>query len=202
MAFTFFFRDRHTLEQLADELIKNKQEGDSIKVWDAGCAMGPEPYTFAMILREKIGKYWYKSVQISASDIDENNHFHKIIVDAIYQKSELERMPADIFEKYFSKYDDNNNYLIVDEIKKSLKFTKHDLLTLKPLEKACDVIICKNVLLHFTQQQRIDVIKMYHSVLKRGGLLTTEQTQPLPAEVTHLFEKVVPNANVFRKVDL
>ncbi len=43
---------------------------------------------------------------------------------------------------------------------------------------------------------------MYHSVLKRGGLLTTEQTQPLPAEVTHLFEKVVPNANVFRKVDL
>jgi len=200
MAFTFFFRDRHTLEQLADKLIEHKKEGDPIKVWDAGCAMGPEPYTFAMILREKIGRDWFKNVKIIASDIDENGNFHQIIVDGIYQKSELERMPEDIIGKYFIKYDDKDRFILVDEIKNSLKFILHDLLTLKPIDNNFDVIICKNVLLHFTPAQRIDVLKMYHSVLRTGGLLTTEQTQPMPDELKGMFEKAVPNANVYYKV--
>lgn len=200
MAFTFFFRDRHTLEQLADKLIEHKKEGEQIKVWDAGCAMGPEPYTFAMILREKIGRDWFKNVKIVASDIDENGNFHKIIEDGIYLKSELERMPEDIFLKYFIKYDDNDRFILVDEIKNSLKFYKHDLLTLKPIESNFDIVICKNVLLHFQQQQRIEVLNMYYNVLNRGGLLTTEQTQSMPEELNGKFEKAVPNANVYYKI--
>ncbi len=197
MAFTFFFRDRHTLEQLADKIISNKKEGDPIKLWDAGCAMGPEPYTFALILREKIGKDWFKNVKIIATDIDENNTFHKIIESGIYPLNELERMPEDIFKKYFMKYDDKNHYILSEEIKKSLVFYKQDLLELVPIDSNFDAIICKNVLLHFTQSQRIDVLKMFYTVLKLGGYLATEQTQPMPDELISKYEKVVSNANIY-----
>jgi chemotaxis protein methyltransferase CheR len=44
------------------------------------------------------------------------------------------------------------------------------------------------------------VIKMFHQALLTGGYFTTEHTQKLPAEVSHLFEQVVPNSQLFRKL--
>jgi len=62
------------------------------------------------------------------------------------------------------------------------------------------MILCKNVLLHFKYEERVDVMKMFHSVLAPEGLLAVEQTQKLPIEVEHLFTKVVSHGQLFRKV--
>jgi len=62
------------------------------------------------------------------------------------------------------------------------------------------MIICKNVLLHFREDQRIKVIQMFYDSLMEGGFLVFEQTQILPKEVSHLFEPVVSNAQLFRKL--
>lgn len=200
MAFTFFFRDRHTLELLS-KLIKDYSEGFSrIKVWDAGSAMGPEPYTFAMILAETIGTEAFNKVQIISSDIDEYDKYGATIERAIYPKSELVRMPDDIFEKYFVPTDETEMFKIIEPITSKMKFIKHDLLTLKPFEKNFHAIICKNVLLHFQPAERIEVFKMFHTCLEPGGFLVNEQTQQMPAECSHLFEKAVPDANIYRKI--
>lgn len=200
MAFTFFFRDRHTLELVA-KLTQEFTKGFSkIKVWNAGSAMGPEPYTFAIILSELLGPYDYKKVSISASDIDDRDMYGKIINEAIYPLNELERMPEGILEKYFEKTDDLNRFKIVDSIRNSMTFTKHDLLTLEPFDTNFHVVICKNVLLHFHYEQRIEVIKMFHHCLEPGGFLVNEQTQQMPTECAHLFEKAVPDANIYRKI--
>ena len=61
------------------------------------------------------------------------------------------------------------------------------------------MVICKNVLLHFQYEQRVEVIKMFHQVLQDGGLFFTEQTQPLPEENYVHFEKIATDANVYRK---
>ncbi|MBX3043989.1 MAG: chemotaxis protein CheR [Candidatus Kapabacteria bacterium] len=200
MAFTFFFRDRHTLELLA-KLLKDYATGFSrIKIWDAGSAMGPEPYTFAMIMAETIGAEAFKRVQIISSDIDEYDKYGETINNAVYPKSELVRMPDDIFEKYFVSTEDPNLFKIVEPITSRMSFIKHDLLTLKPFEMNFHGIICKNVLLHFQPEQRIEVFKMFHNCLEPGGFIVNEQTQQLPSEVSHLFEKAVPDANIYRKI--
>lgn len=199
MAFTFFFRDRHTLEQLTSFLLQQIDSYAKIKVWDAGCAMGPEPYTFGIILCEAIGAEKYKKVSILATDIDETSNFKEIITNGVYPYSDLSRMPPNILEKYFHKIDDYDNYRINDIIRNSLHFEQHDLLSLKPLDTGFNAIICKNVLLHFQPEERINVIKMFHSVLLNDGLLTTEQTQTMPEECSHLFEKVYSDANIYRK---
>ena len=57
MAFTFFFRDMHTIDHMAKILIPEVSGRSRIRIWDAGCAMGPEPYTLAMILAEAMGQF-------------------------------------------------------------------------------------------------------------------------------------------------
>ncbi len=43
MAFTYFFRDLYTLELAAKHLLPFISGSSKPRLWDAGCAMGPEP---------------------------------------------------------------------------------------------------------------------------------------------------------------
>ena len=200
MAFTFFFRDNYSIEQ-AIKLLLPKIDGiKEINIWDAGCAMGQEPYTLAIMLAEKLGYFTFKKIQIHATDIDENNTFHKIINDGIYPKSELERIPKEYFEKYFTQTESSDYYKINENIKKRVTFLKHNLTTLQPINSNYNFILCKNVLLHLTQQERINVIKMFNSSLVDNGLFLTEQTQIMPEENKAGFKQVTPDANIYEKI--
>ena len=69
MAFTYFFRDRQTLELVVEHALPVLKRRRYINVWDAGCAMGPEPYSIAIILRENMGRFLFRNVTIYATDI-------------------------------------------------------------------------------------------------------------------------------------
>ncbi|MCX6154290.1 MAG: chemotaxis protein CheR [Candidatus Kapabacteria bacterium] len=201
MAFTFFFRDVHTLQHAVNFLLPDIQGLRQIRIWDAGCAMGQEPYTFAILLAEKMGFFAYKNVMIDATDIDESDTFGKIITNGKYPEGDLSRIPIEYFQKYFHKAEDEDGIMEIDsQIKNRVVFKKHDLLELQPFRDDYNLIICKNVLLHFQPEDRIKVINMYHSVLAKGGLFVTEQTQPMPDENKHQFEKIVSDANLYRKI--
>lgn len=43
---------------------------------------------------------------------------------------------------------------------------------------------------------------MYHRSLTPGGFLATENTQKMPVEISHLFEPVTPDAQLFRKIEI
>jgi len=202
MAFTYFFRDLQTLEMIRDLALPSLRTRKYIRIWDAGCAHGAEPYSLAMILRENMGHFQFRNVTIDATDIDGSNLFGDIIAKGIYPKEELQRIPGDIFNKYFEPVAGNGDYKIIDDIRKSIEFRKHDLLSLKPLRDGYGLILCKNVLLHFGDKERINVIKMFYKALAKGGYFITEQTQKLPQQVQDLFEQVTPKAQVWRKADI
>jgi chemotaxis protein methyltransferase CheR len=203
MAFTYFFRDYQTLEVIQSHILPVIGSRRYINIWSAGCAMGQEPYTIAIMLREKMGPMIFRNVRIFASDIDSSNLFRKIIEDGSYPEQELQRIPRDIFLKYFSPDEDHpGNYRISEEIRKRLVFEKHDLLSFTPVRSNLALIVCKNVLLHFTDEERVRVLKMYYDALEDGCFLITEQTQKMPGELEPYFEPVVANAQVFRKIPL
>ncbi len=199
MAFTYFFRDVQTLELARDHALPFLKTRRYINIWDAGCAMGPEPYTLAMILRESMGHMYFRNIRIKASDIDGSNLFNKIINEGLYPLEQVERISKDIFQSYFEKDEQTGHYRISEEIRRAVSFQKHDLLSLQAIGSDFGLIVCKNVLLHFNEEQRIKVIKMFYEALMEGGFLVFEQTQVLPKEVVHLFEPVVSNAQLFRK---
>ena len=199
MAFTYFFRDLQTLELTTKHVLPTLQGHRYIKVWDAGCAHGPEPYSIAILFRENMSHFMFRNVKIYATDLDSSSRFGEIIAEGVYPEVEVQRIPADIREKYF-RQNGQGCYQISDEIKACLRFARHDLLSLTPAATDCNLIVCKNVLLHLRRQEQVDVIRMYHRVLTAGGFFVTEQTQKLPDEVAGLFEKVVSHAQLFRKV--
>lgn len=200
MAFTYFFRDVQTLELACEHALPVLKTRRYINIWDAGCAMGPEPYTLAILLRERMGHMYFRNVRITASDIDESNLFGNIIRDGIYPREQVERIPRDYLARYFEKTGPEDRYRITEEIRRALTFYKHDLLSYEAPGNNYGLVVCKNVLLHFNEDQRIKVIQMFYDALMEGGFLVFEQTQSLPEKSAHLFQPVVTNAQLFQKI--
>lgn len=200
MAFTYFFRDMQTLEAIRDFVLPDLKTKKYIDIWDAGCAMGQEPYSLSMILNDNMGYMYFRNVRILATDIDESNLFQNIISKAVYPEEQIKRIPKESFDRFFYSCTEDGYYQLSEDIRKSVSFQKHNLLTLTPPGKGFGLVICKNVLLHFNDTQRINVIKMFYEALADGGYLAMEQTQKLPREVGHFFEPVITNAQIYRKV--
>jgi chemotaxis protein methyltransferase CheR len=202
MAFTYFFRDFQTLDLIREHVLPVIGSRRHINVWSAGCAMGQEPYTIAIILKENMGTMVFRNVRLLASDIDTCGLFGPIIKEGSYPAKELERIPPEIFRKYFSPDPKNSeNCLIAEEIRKRVEFQQHNLLSLQPVRDDMSLIVCKNVLLHFTEEERINVLKMFHQALNSDGFLIVEHTQKMPAALKDHFTQVVPYAQLFRKVN-
>jgi chemotaxis protein methyltransferase CheR len=199
MAFSFFMRDQPTLEHAADQMIPYASGRRRIKIWDAGCALGQETYTLAMILAEKMNRFGFNNLQIDATDYDSANNFGAVVRDAVYRPDDLRRTPRDLVAKYFELDTTENNCRVVDQLRNRVNFQYHDLLSLEPIGWDYCLIVCKNVLLHFQYPERVEVFKMFHKALAPGGYLATENTQKLPAEVSELFEQVVADAQLYKK---
>lgn len=200
MAFTFFFRDLPALHAIRDHVIPGLRKNRFINVWDAGCAMGPEPYSIAIIFKETLGYYEFKRLQIYATDLDEeSNQFGNILRAGIYPEETVKRIPKEIFNKHFSPNNKPGHFKISDEIMNRVSFQKHDLRSLEPIRDGLGLIVCKNVLLHLQESERIDVIKMFHKSLIPGGFFVSEQTQKMPKETAHLFRHMIPNVQLFQK---
>jgi chemotaxis protein methyltransferase CheR len=200
MAFTFFMRDQPTLEHSANHMIPYASGRSRIKVWDAGCALGQETYTIAMILAERMNSFGFKNLQIDATDYDSANGFGDVVKNAVYHYEELKRTPPELFRKYFEPAEKPEHFRVVDSLRSRVRFSYHDLLSLKAPGNDYCLIVCKNVLLHFQQAERVQVFRMFHKALAMGGYLANENTQKLPQEVAHLFKQVVPDAQLYKKV--
>ena len=199
MAFTFFMRDQPTLEYAADHMIPYASGRSRIKIWDAGCALGQETYTTAMIFAEKMSQSSFKHLRIDATDYDRANNFGEVVTSAIYPYKELERTPAHLLDKYFEPAEPGH-HRVVEQLRSRVSFQYHDLLSLRPVGLDYCLVVCKNVLLHFQYPQRVEVFKMFHQALAPGGYLANENTQKLPQEVAHLFTQVVPDAQLYKKI--
>ena len=99
MAFTYFFRDAQTLALMIDEALSSLRGQASIRIWDAGCAHGPEPYTLAMMLRERMSDFVFRNVRIHATDVE--SQFGPRIADGIYLDREVQRIPEATRKRFF-----------------------------------------------------------------------------------------------------
>jgi chemotaxis protein methyltransferase CheR len=147
-----------------------------------------------------IGPYLFRNTKIFATDLDQYDQYGSIISSGRYPVKDLERIPEDIFARYFTRDpSDPDHCLISDEIRGAVEFKKHDLLSFEPIRSGVHLIICKNVLLHFSPEERLKVWEMFYQSLDMGGFMLHEHTQKLPDELNGKFEQIVPNAQIFRK---
>ncbi|MCP4600270.1 MAG: hypothetical protein GY847_07020 [Proteobacteria bacterium] len=101
-AFTCFFRDLQTLNSTREHVIPHLMGRMYIDIWDVGCAMGPEPYSLAIILRENMGHFMFRNVRLFATDIDNSNLFEDIVSKGVFPYNQVKRIPTNLFSDYFS----------------------------------------------------------------------------------------------------
>jgi chemotaxis protein methyltransferase CheR len=201
MAFTFFFRDQQVLEKAVEHCLPAIAGRNHPRVWDAGVAMGQEPYTLSILFAERMGHFAFNNLRIDATDVEGTGQFAQVIAAGVYPQEELSRLPEGILEKYFEANGKPKHFRVIDKIRERVAFRWHDLLSLKEIGHDYSLILCKNVLLHFQPLQRIEVLKMFHRALGPGGFFATEQTQEMPQEMAGLFERVIPDGQLFCKVE-
>ncbi len=171
------------------------------RIWDAGVAMGQEPYTLSILFAERMGHFAFNNLRIDATDVESTGQFARIIEAGLYPQEELSRLPGGILEKYFEPNGEPGHFRVIDKIRQRVAFRCHDLLSLEEIGHDYSLVLCKNVLLHFQPRERIEVLKMFHRALGPGGLFATEQTQEMPKELSGLFERVIADGQLFRKVE-
>lgn len=200
MAFTYFFRDLQTLELLVDTSLPTLCSQAFIRIWDAGCAHGPEAYSLAMLLRERMSDFVFRNVRIYATDVE--SQFGSKVAAGVYSEQETKRIPAPLLQRYFRSAAVPGHLQVTEEIRAKVVFARHDLLSFSPLREDFSLIVCKNVLLHFDDAQRQRVYRMFHRALRPGGLLATEHTQKLPDMLQQHFRCVAPYAQVVQRLEL
>ena len=71
-----------------------------------------------------------------------------------------------------------SSYKVVDEIKKCVEFKEHNLLK-DPYPSDCDMIVCRNVVIYFTDEAKDEIYKKFYKSLKKGGYLFIGSTEQI-----------------------
>jgi chemotaxis protein methyltransferase CheR len=197
LAFTFFYRDQQVLERVVEHTLPSLAGRSHPRIWDAGSAMGQEPYTLCMMFADRMNHFAFDNLRIDATDVE--SQFAPMIEAGVYSREELSRLPAGVLDRYFEPDGEPESFRVVDSIRRRVTFQRHDLLSCREPFHGYSLVLCKNVLLHFKPAERIEVLTMFHRALASDGLFATEQTQEMPPELAPLFRRVIPDAPLFRK---
>ena len=166
---TSFFRDGDSFSVLKNQLeeyLKTK-ENRTIRIWAPGCSTGEEAYSLSMMISEilgsNIGRY---KVQIFATDIDENalQYARK----GLYQESALVGLDKSLRNKYFTIK--SEHYEVVKPIREMVIFSRHNILR-DPAFLRLDMIVCRNLLIYFSQELQKKLFPEFHYALNDNALL-------------------------------
>ncbi|MER2262807.1 MAG: protein-glutamate O-methyltransferase CheR [Psychrobacillus sp.] len=167
-----FYRNSKRWEVLQQKIFpKLLADNKKLKIWSAACSTGEEPYTTAMVLSNHLP---LGQISIQATDIDINAIQRAKV--GIYPERSLAEVPLDMKNKYFEKQ--ASFYKIDDAIKKTVTFKKHNLL-LDTYEKNLDLIICRNVMIYFTEEAKDQIYQNFSKSLRPGGILFVGSTEQI-----------------------
>ncbi|MRH42402.1 chemotaxis protein CheR [Aquibacillus halophilus] len=142
-----------------------------IKIWSAACSTGEEPYTIAMILSKLVN---LNSIDIIATDIDE-----KVLSYArkgVYAERALKEVPISMKKTFFTQ--DGVSYKIDDRIKNCVTFKKHNLLS-DSYSNNFDLIVCRNVLIYFTEDAKHVIYNKFSKSLNPEGIFFVGSTEQI-----------------------
>ena len=169
-----FFRDNEQFQVLKTKILPElvSKSPSSIKIWSAGCSIGAEPYSVAMILDEINPKCDYR---ILATDLDQT-----ILAQAKaggpYKEADLKNVNKLQLTKYFTRTD--QKYAVVDKLKAKIDFRQQNLLK-SNYPKGFDLIICRNVVIYFTDDAKREIYQGFYNSLKHNGILFIGGTETL-----------------------
>jgi chemotaxis protein methyltransferase CheR len=182
---TYFFRDKSPFQLLQHKIFpdlidkrssKNMGLKPTLRLWSAANSTGQEIYSIAMTLLEMGITSKNYNIKLYGTDISD-----AAIAQAsygLYNKFEVARgLDPGRLNRYFDSHEDR--YKIKDELRAMVQFKKMNLM--KPFMGMgkFDIILCRNVMIYFTTQDRRKIYQNISSVLEPDGYLLIGSTESL-----------------------
>lgn len=170
---TQFYRNTKRWNVLRDRVFPMFVAEDklNIRIWSAACSTGEEAYSIAIMLQEHFPEI---TAEIIATDIDA-----KVIEKAkkgIYSEHTLRELPPHKINEYFLK--SGNDYVVLDMLKSNIEFKQHDLLK-DSYPQHLDLIVCRNVLIYFTDEAKDILYTQFSESLNKNGVLFLGSTEQI-----------------------
>lgn len=201
---TFWFRDTHPFRILAEHILPDyvQRKQRSLRIWSAACSTGQEPYSVSITVQEYLTRNpgSLSDVQITATDISPS-----VLAEAktgYYDAMALARgLPPEIKGRYFQKdqYHWEERWQVRADIRKRIRFTTGNLLASYATLGRFDIIFCRNVLIYFSSESKLDILQRMTAALNPGGYLFLGASESL-SQFSDAFEMVRCNSGVvYRK---
>jgi chemotaxis protein methyltransferase CheR len=189
---TFFFRDKvpfdHFREMIVPEIVKARAGRKSVRIWCAAGSTGQEPYSLAMCLKEMGAALAGWRIEIIATDLSQE--VLEKSKAGIYSQFEVQRgLPIQMLLKYFKQT--GEFWQINPDIRAMVQHRQLNLLHDFSRLGTFDVVFCRNVLIYFDQDTKINIFNRLHRLTEPDGFLVlgaaetvvglTETFKPCPA---------------------
>jgi chemotaxis protein methyltransferase CheR len=194
---TEFFRDKEVWDEVKNVIFPALfQQKKRISIWCAGSSTGEEPYTLAILLHDAMINHKELSGMITATDIDE-----VVLAKAkagIFEEKAIQKLAPVQVQRHFTKRPDGL-YEAKPHLKELIRFRPHDLMSGIPPARYIDLITCRNVTIYFTEKQKDDLARMFHSALVSDGFYIMGKTEYLGRQVEDLFSAKNASQKIFIK---
>ena len=196
---TEFFRDPEMYkvleEQVLDQLLAGLDPQEEVRIWSAGCATGEEPYSLAILLKEKAEKLQLPNrITIFATDVHRNSL--EFASNGQYDLQRLANLSAERIERHFKK-ESNGLYRVSPDLRKLVVFAPHNLTSDPPFTKI-DLVCCRNLLIYLLPEEQERAISLFHYGLKLEGVLFLGSSEGLGIYASE-FETLDNHAKLYRK---
>jgi chemotaxis protein methyltransferase CheR len=169
---TFFFRDKvpfdHFRDTIMPEILQARASRKSIRIWCAAGSTGQEPYSLAMCLKEMSAALAGWRIEILATDLSQ-----EVLEKSragIYSQFEVQRgLPIQMLVKYFRQTGDI--WRINADIRAMVQHRQLNLLNDFSQLGTFDVIFCRNVLIYFDQDTKINIFNRLAKANEPDGFL-------------------------------
>jgi chemotaxis protein methyltransferase CheR len=169
---TFFFRDKIPFDHLRDTilptLLQSRASRKTLRIWSAAGSTGQEPYSIAMVLKERAAALSGWRIEIVATDLSQ-----EVLEKSragIYSQFEVQRgLPIQLLVKYFTQI--GELWQINSELRGMVQHKQLNLLQDFSHLGRFDVIFCRNVLIYFDQETKIGIFERMAKVIEPDGML-------------------------------
>jgi chemotaxis protein methyltransferase CheR len=184
---TSFFRDAKPFDLLREiilpELIAQNASTRKLRIWSAANSTGQEAFSIAMLIAESFPELAAWDIKIVGTDI--SAQVIEYAQRGRYRRLEVNRgLPARMLVKYMVRDDDE--WEIAPALRSMCEFMCANLCAPLPELPVFDLVLLRNVLLYFPQQDRSCVFSDVYRQMAPGGYLllgSAEQAE----DSTNLF---------------
>ena len=176
----------HFRQNVLPDLMRSASDGESVRLWSAGCSDGREPYTLACLIIEAFPEVHKYDFKILATDIDKYSLAKAR--SGKYTSDMVASLPPGYAERWFEK--SGSDFKVNHQLRSLVQFNLLNLMSPWPMKKEFDAIFCRNVLIYFSTEDQGYILDKFSQHLKKGCHLYLGHSERVVGAATAVYRQV------------